>query len=853
MRRRHRWIYPTVGAVLVVLLGGRWLAVRTTDRLWAEALGVGEAQAAIAELRVALTLIAFIAATGWCLGNLLLVYRSIGSVHVPRRLGNLEFVEALPPRYLLGIVIGLGLALGLFLSHGAGEWWRLRALADAGAAVGLRDPILERDLGFYLFDLPWRRALHGFVTVGAGLTLAVTVVLYAAVGAVRWAKRRLEVTDMARVHLAGLFATFALTLFWGYRLEPVEYVAGIHDVPLDAVLVDVRIPAARLLASLALVVAAASIAWIWVGRTALIATAWSFLAATSFTAHYLVPAFSAAVRPAAELIVPRLEERQAEFTRLAYGLDAANVILDLATLPTLGALAAHRDRLAEAPIWDPFAVTAFLNRAVARDPVQPFRNAWLGVYGDHAGRPASVYLSVREPRLDGADTLGPAPTWEQVHRGRYSTARGLVAVSAHRTSAAGFPLFVPDLARADSTTTAIQSLRVVDSIYRFAPNLEEYAVTQAGNGGVGVPAGGWLRRLALAWVLQSPALLSAAAVGDSGLVTWDRAVERRLERLAPFARFGTAYPAVTEGRLYWLANGYLTTEGFPLAPGIVWEGREIRGMDAGLVGVVDAVTGTAGIYRLAEPHPLSEAWARVLPTVVHPWDSLAVPLKAHVRYPAQLLGVQMAFVREGLVAGPPARRAPVRRPGSGAGGFWWVGGTAADSVDRLRLTAAVSDGDPDRLVALVDGAMHDGVPRLRVIRLTGAAATHGPAAIAAQLAAVRSDTSTMPGQLRLVALGSGVLALRAYYETPEVAEADPRLAEVVVGWGELAARGPTLAEALRRLELLRVPPRAAAGRWVEARQWFERLDAARRTGDWATFGQAYEALRRLLIGPDSLP
>ncbi len=47
------------------------------------------------------------------------------------------------------------------------------------------------------------------------------------------------------------------------------------------------------------------------------------------------------------------------------------------------------------------------------------------------------------------------------------------------------------------------------------------------------------------------------------------------------------------------------------------------------------------------------------------------------------------------------------------------------------------------------------------------------------------------------------------------------------------------------LEQVEEIPRAiddVGAEWLVARRWFERLDAARRTGRWDEFGEAYEAL-----------
>jgi uncharacterized membrane protein (UPF0182 family) len=841
MGRHRHWAYLAVGAGLLLLLGGRWLAVRTADRLWAEALGVAEAHAGMAELRLILVLIAFTGAAVWCLGNLFAIYRSIGSLHVPRRLGNLEFVEALPPRSLVVIVVLLGLALAMLLSHGSADWWRSRALADLRPDLGLQDPILGRDLGFYLFTLPWRRTIHGFVTAGTGLMLGVTVVLYAAVGAVRWADRQLNVTDLARGHVGTLLLAFALSLYWGYRLEPVEYVSGVHDVPLDLVLLEIRLPAARLLGALALVAAGGSLLWIWTQRVAVVVAPWGLLAVVSFAAHYLVPAFAAAVRTREELVLADVEEARPAFEAAAFGVPVPEVTLEISAISPPSALAQHRDELATAPIWDAFAVTAFLNRAVSGDPTRRFR-VGLGVYEDGAAR-VPVLVGVLEPDLEAASDEGRDLTWEAIHAGTYAAAGRATAIYAHRATDRGLPLFVPDLAEPDSAVATVTPLSLRDTVFWFAPGLERYAVT-TDRSLRGVGAGRLGRRLALAWVLQSPSLLTNTGVADSTLVVWHRAVAERLERFAPFARFGRAYAAVTDGRLYWLSSGYVSSKVFPVAPPARWRGESVRALSAGLLGVVDAASGETRVFLMPDADPVSVAWAERAPDIVSPWDRLAPALRAHVRYPEELFRVQRTL----LFGGREPPNDVVEGPGPDA--YWWVGRTPADSIPRLRLLAPLTNGDAGKVQGLTDAAVRDGRRRLTVLRFAGEGAVANAGQVAEQLSLVRSDTVGVPGQMRLVPLRDGLLALQAFYRTPAAGEEPPRLAEVAVAWGETAARGSNLLEAVRRLTVLRAPPRAGQTRWIEARRWFERMEAARRAGDWQAFGDAYDALRGLLVGGD---
>ena len=116
-RQTRRQLYLIgAGLLVVALFGGRWLAVETTERAWDRTFAGGEALIAARTLARLLSTVVLLVAIAWITGNLLLVYRAIGSVHMPRRLGDLEIVEAVPRGTLLSGTIALGVVLGALVS-----------------------------------------------------------------------------------------------------------------------------------------------------------------------------------------------------------------------------------------------------------------------------------------------------------------------------------------------------------------------------------------------------------------------------------------------------------------------------------------------------------------------------------------------------------------------------------------------------------------------------------------------------------------------------------------------------------------------------------------------------------------
>src|SRR3989475_10823675 len=109
-------------------------------------------------------------------GNLLFVYRAIGSVQLPRRLGDLEIVEAVPQRLLLASTVACGLVYGCLLTLGTGDAWQEAALAARPPTFGIADPVLHRDVGYYLARLPLTELLLSF-TLFATLSATAIVAL----------------------------------------------------------------------------------------------------------------------------------------------------------------------------------------------------------------------------------------------------------------------------------------------------------------------------------------------------------------------------------------------------------------------------------------------------------------------------------------------------------------------------------------------------------------------------------------------------------------------------------------------------------------------------------------------------
>jgi hypothetical protein len=829
---RRRWALALGAAVLVVLLvGGRWLALETAERAWATAITGSDVHAAARDMARLVRGLILLTAVAWGTGNLLFVYRAIGSVQLPRRLGDLEIVEAVPHRVLLAGTIASGLLFGSVLTLGTGDWWMHAVLASHPPRFGMSDPLLHRDLGYYVGELPWARRAQGFVLLATVTVVVIVALLYVGIGSLRVRRWHPYASAHARAHLGVLLACAALALTWGAVLDPAETVAGLHGA-LDRSALHIRLPGAPIVAALAVTASVASLVWALREKPTLLVASWGALLGAEFLVYLVVPALVRARGPEAPNAALAREQERLE--RLAFGVEW----LEDRPPPGFPTAAAA---VAALPLWDPERVAAAVAQrrpdllggereqegprpdvagvSLAGSPLLPRSGARSGGLGSAMWllAPLADLGAVANSRPPPAPA--PAARWADIHRGPWARAGRPVA-----------------MVEADSGL-AFAPVPTRDSAAWFGPGFQDFAVTAPDSWpatrAAGIPLTGWWRRTALAWSLQSPEL--ARAETDGLLLLWRRDVVERFRRLAPFATFDAAAPLVADGALWWVAYGYLTSEVFPLARRMEWQGRSVRYVRAGLVGAVNAASGETRLYLAPGADSLAATWARAFRPVVRPLDSLPAALRSQLRYPAQAFRVAAALVAQSRAdAGSwTARpREPFELTAPGLDG-------AGDA--RVWMAQGFETGKGAEFAGLLAGTMTATGPRLLLWR------PQPPVRLPGLLVGSADDA---PGVPRFWTVGGRLFSQQAKFAQRATEGAPRGLKEVYVNWGERAGVGPTPGAALEDLlvsgGVRSFGDTSLAARWAEARRLAAQADAALAAGDLEAFGRYYKQLTELL-------
>jgi hypothetical protein len=807
MSPRGRRITLLLAVVVGVLFAGRWLSSFLSDLWWSRAISAPAATLVLQwHLRqLALEGTGVLVASAWCIGNLAVFGRVLRAIEVPRRLGNLEIREALSTGDIQRLLIVVGLGAGWLIGQGLSAATSTVVLAFAGVVYGTTDPILGQDLGVYVAQLPLWRLAHLEAMLLVCLAIGGMAILYTLVGGIQWEQGRPALADSARRHLGVLLALLALVLAWGYQLEPYEMVAGLNAAGADG-LYRLHREVSFVLFGVALAAALLTLAWAWRPRPPMAMAGWAILAIASLIGHFLLPALASGRADRDTLS----ESAQRQLDGLAYGLGAIHDSMLLST---------NRDPTSwPTGIWDSAAVL----RAVGGES-GAVSALGLGLV-PVAGQVRPAWLAVRVPKGQPAE---------------------LVAIADDRTSALGGPVSY------ESSDTFAYPRAVPRLTLSRAASYPGQTAVVTDTGAPGPVAGGLGRRLLMAWGLQSGALLAPQPAGTRVASRLDPV--ERVTAIAPFIQWGEARPRLVGGELAWAIPGVLVTPSFPLSTRLTWQDQRIGGMRTDFLALVTSDGADTRLFLRHSADPLAEAWAHIAGGLIEPASAIPAELSRDLDYPREQLRVQARVLER----------------------VHWHRGRAVGHVDTLpdeipapellwRTTgereAAVAYVEPGsgRITTLLEGVVADGWDRVALYSVDSASALDSRPELEQRWGrsltlvdlrdSVRQGGGTWrSGPIRFFRAGGTLGASRATYAV------SPN-GELALIWFDLAidrriGGGRTLAEALR--SLLGQPPQGVPVLTLpvqldEARRWYAVADSALRRGDFATFGRAFEALRRIL-------
>jgi uncharacterized membrane protein (UPF0182 family) len=587
--------------------------------------------------------------------NLLVVNRfpipSMG-VFIPGagiRIGREEAAHLARP---LAIIASVALALL------AGKWgaagWEDVLLFTNRVNVGTLDPVNGKDIGFYLFSLPFLEMLTAFAGLMLPVVMVMVALLYWLRGAITLSERGIAIDMRVRRHLAVLVGICSLTIAAGFYLDGFRLLLSGSGAFNGAGYADVhaRLPTYRFLAFLTPLAGVMLAAGIWKGvwRSALLPVALLFALYGGGIILYpsLLQKFKVAPNEL-DLETPYIENN-IRFTRMGYDLDKIETIPFDVDLKLSAADIANNDvTIRNIRLWDHAPLLKTYSQ------LQQIRTYYkfFDVDNDRYlvnGRYTQVMLSPRE--LSYADL--PSRNWIN-ERLIFTHGNGITFGPVSRISKEGLPeFFVKDI-----PPVSLANIRVKRPEIYFGELSNEYVVvktkvpefsyptatgnintTYAGKGGV--PIDSLLKKALFAARFRTEKILLSSDITGESRVIFNRNINERVRAVAPFLRFdGDPYMVVTaNGQLKWIIDAYTVSDRLPYSKPI--QGG-VNYMRNSVKAVVDAYDGSLDFY-ISDPNDvLLKVYSRIFPKLFKPLPAMPDDLRGHIRYPHQFLQLQAAL------------------------------------------------------------------------------------------------------------------------------------------------------------------------------------------------------------------
>ena len=567
-------------------------------------------------------------------------------------------------------------------------------------SFGIKDPQFGFDNGFYVFVLPGLRLFTRAFIVLLAVSLLFSVITNALMGAVRITlpvdgKGIFNITKSARRQISAWF--MLVIIFWSV-LQILDVFAIVN---LDGSKItggsytdmNAGVPSSIAMAVITLIVGIVITAWLlkshalngnvkigtrfvvavkaW--RTPAVAVASLVVCAMvlSFAWPALLQRFK--VAPNAQELEATYIQRNIDATKFAYGLNNVKKESYNATSEgKSGALAKEAESTAQIRLLDPQVTSPTFRQLQQSKQYYTFADTLSVDKYDIDGVSQDTVIAARELDLAGNDNRN----WVNDHT-VYTHGYGVVAAYGNKVTADGQPQFME---YGIPTQGKLTKLKKYEPRIYFSPNAPKYSIvgspkgsapwefdyptgsngaltTFKGNGGPSV--GNFFSKLLHAIRFESDQILFSDRVTANSQILYDRDPKTRVSKVAPYLTLdGRVYPAVVDGRVKWIVDGYTTSDSYPYSQmtdfGQVTQdsttttSRSIKGLTNqranyirnSVKATVDAYDGSVDLYVWDKKDPVIKAWRSIFPGHYHDISKISGDLMSHIRYPESLFKVQ---------------------------------------------------------------------------------------------------------------------------------------------------------------------------------------------------------------------
>lgn len=684
--RRSRIVAAIVVAVLVVLIASlSGIARFWTDYLWFQSVGFTSVFRGVLVTKVFLAVV-FVAIFFFLMWVNLIVADRYAPLDTT--LGDQDELVSryrdlvMPHGRIVRAVSALVFAL--LAGIGANREWNNWDLLRYHISFGIKDPQFHKDVGFYVFELPFIKFLIGWTFEALAIVLVVTAVAYYLNGGIHVQGTERRVTAAVKTHLSVLLGALAVVKGIDYYFQRFELVLSRDHVVNGATATNVHadLPARTLLIAIAAIAAVLFLINIrqrgW--TLPVVAVALWLLVYVLVGAAY--PALYQALRvsPSESTKEAPYIQRNIDATRAAYKLNNVKTDTNYNYSPTVTQAEiqgtspqqlANQQTLANVRLLDPSVnIKNTFDKYQAQRAYYQFNDLDLDRYvlspgGSAAPQLTATVAAIRELNSTASVLSG----FVNRHLG-YT--HGYGAVLAPIGQAGVNPDGTPNFSLSELPPTGQPPLSPKGSkiYYGIGNDTGSYVIaasktaeldyeSSSGSGGQvtghyegngGVDAGSIFRRAAFALRFRDPNFILSGQISPSSKVMFIRNINERVRKAAPFLKYDSdPYAVILGGRVYWVVDAYTTTDNYPYAQNAATDrvsgdlNSTFNYVRNSVKVVISAYDGSMHFFLTNSNDPIIKVYERAFPDLFTPFskaDTVVPGIVDHFRYPEDIFKIQ---------------------------------------------------------------------------------------------------------------------------------------------------------------------------------------------------------------------
>jgi len=536
------------------------------------------------------------------------------------------------------------------------------------------DAFFHKDVGFYVFTLPWLHFLVGYVIAVLVLSALTALVVHYLYGGIRLQATNDRMSATATIQLSVLVGLALLAKAFGYWLDRYDLVTSSGKLVTGMGYTDQHavLPARNILVGVALICAVLFFLTVWRRTWLLAGVGISLLLVTSILLGLIWPAFVQhfQVNPSELDKESSYIQKNIEATREAYDL---NDIKEVQAPRKVTAATVQQliDQTQSVPVLDPSRISRAFEQI---QQVASYYSVNEVLDVDHypiQGIDRSLVIGVRE--LDQNGITPSQQNWTNLHT-VYTHGNGVIAAFGNQRPPDNVSQSLqiqwaegqgPGQDALQTATGAFENqiyfgegAMPAYSIVGKVPggNDVELDLTASGTrasttyaGGGGVAVGSFFNKLMYAVKFGDTNFLLSGRVGPDSRVLYYRNPAQRVEKVAPWLTLDSdVYPTVVDGRVLWVVDGYTTTDQYPQAQRESFQTMttdslsqtsgvrtlptdQVNYVRNAVKATVDAYTGKVTLYAWDESDPMLQAWRSAFPNTVLDKNQIPPDLLSHLR------------------------------------------------------------------------------------------------------------------------------------------------------------------------------------------------------------------------------